>query len=34
MTFRFEPNPDYYRDGDPHIDWLTPKALYTARQCG
>ena len=23
MTFRFEPNPDYYRGGDPHIDWLT-----------
>ena len=23
MTFRFEPNPDYYREGDPHIDWLT-----------
>ena len=25
MTFRFEPNPDYYRGGDPHIDWLTLK---------
>ena len=23
MTFRFGPNPDYYRGGDPHIDWLT-----------
>ena len=23
MNFRFEPNPDYYRGGDPHIDWLT-----------
>ena len=23
MTFRFEPNPDYYRGGNPHIDWLT-----------
>ena len=23
MTFRFEQNPDYYRGGDPHIDWLT-----------
>ena len=23
MTFRFEPNPGYYREGDPHIDWLT-----------
>ena len=23
MTFRFAPNPDYYRGGDPHIDWLT-----------
>ena len=23
MTFRFDPNPDYYRGGDPHIDWLT-----------
>ena len=23
MTFRFEPNPDYYREGNPHIDWLT-----------
>ena len=22
-TFRFEPNPDYYRGEDPHIDWLT-----------
>ena len=23
MTFRFEPNPDYYRGGNPYIDWLT-----------
>ncbi len=23
MTFRFGPNPDYYRGGDPHVDWLT-----------
>ena len=23
MTFRFDPNPDYYRGGDPRIDWLT-----------
>ena len=23
MTFRFEQNPDYYRGGDPYIDWLT-----------
>ena len=23
MTFRFEPNPDYYRGGNPCIDWLT-----------
>ena len=23
MTFRFEPNTDYYREEDPHIDWLT-----------
>ena len=23
MTFRFEPNPDHYRGGDPHINWLT-----------
>ena len=23
MNFRFEPNPDYYRGGNPHIDWLT-----------
>ncbi len=23
MTFRFDPNRDYYRGGDPHIDWLT-----------
>ena len=23
MTFRFEPNPDYYRGEDLHIDWLT-----------
>ena len=23
MNFRFEPNPDYYREGNPHIDWLT-----------
>ena len=23
MTFRFEQNPDYYRGGDPQIDWLT-----------
>ena len=23
MTFRFEPNPNYCRGGDPHIDWLT-----------
>ena len=22
-TFRFTQNPDYYRGGDPHIDWLT-----------
>ena len=22
-TFRFQQNPDYYRGGDPHIDWLT-----------
>ena len=24
-TFRFTQNPDYYRGGDPHIDWLTVK---------
>ena len=23
MTFRFRQNPDYYRGGNPHIDWLT-----------
>ena len=23
MTFRFEPNPDYYCGGNPRIDWLT-----------
>ena len=23
MTFRFEPNPNYYRDQNPNIDWLT-----------
>lgn len=25
MNFRFEQNPDYYRGGDVHIDWLTLK---------
>ena len=24
-TFHFTQNPDYYRGGDPHIDWLTVK---------
>ena len=24
-TFRFTQNPDYYRGGNPHIDWLTVK---------
>ena len=25
ITFRFEPNPNYYRDENPSIDWLTLK---------
>ena len=25
ITFRFAQSPDYYRGGDPHIDWLTLK---------
>ena len=25
MNFRFEPNPDYHRGGNPSIDWLTLK---------